>query len=691
MREWLQRIIVLTCLITISNVATANSPQPLIDADALINGSLGTDDKKALLLKYGTPNELKNNPLLKDVYEKVEGGDETKGDLSSIYAQGEGFAAITSPTAVADAIATVIAKRFKEELTTYFLATFRKKLETDEELRKIFPQTAELLLYGDPFNYKVFLSSLRGALDEDLQQLPENVPNVLDLVIRLIPDEVNGNDKKKAKEAIGLIGDVYPKVLKLAQNPKSSFDFAVDITQDEDIIKSIEKLAGNNSKTRDVLRLTNCMIKGFGDKGEWYTVENYQPLSNPEVRELFLGLLIQSQREQLLAIDLANGKNLFDFLIEQSGTDATLKLLLGITKEIQKHVVVIADRITSMRSYSQSAIATPAPVSYVADIGNSVIEIIKVGVSEDMSKLLNFSGAANKDKRDKIKAYLSYVNAALSLAVNLETSIRDRDYSKIVVHTLSALQDAIPESVIQSSTGLRELMKYTEFAVAMAGAKSSEDMVNAIESAALPAGSWRLKRMSRWSFSLNSYAGPFAGYEILTDGPSSANAPMVGFTAPVGVAFNIGFGRKTPGKFSKTPILSKYTVDNDGNVLNLEQKFSRSHSLSLFASLIDVGAIVAFRLGDEETPLSDNLQWRNLFAPGGYLVWGIGNTPLALGAGVQYGPELRELITVEGATVPDIQSRAFRVGVYLAVDIPFFHFGLRTDKVKEITLKEKKE
>ena len=66
------------------------------------------------------------------------------------------------------------------------------------------------------------------------------------------------------------------------------------------------------------------------------------------------------------------------------------------------------------------------------------------------------------------------------------------------------------------------------------------------------------------------------------------------------------------------------------------------------------------------------------------------NTPLALSVGGQYGPQLRNVTAVDGSATPTIDSRGLRFGVSLTVDIPFFHFYTKTEKVTYKKVKKAK-
>ena len=73
----------------------------------------------------------------------------------------------------------------------------------------------------------------------------------------------------------------------------------------------------------------------------------------------------------------------------------------------------------------------------------------------------------------------------------------------------------------------------------VAEAKNSDEVAQAIEAAALPVGSYRIKRSASFDVSLNAYVGPFWGKETITKGRNMVDEPkqtVRGLTSPVGVA-----------------------------------------------------------------------------------------------------------------------------------------------------------
>ncbi len=210
---------------------------------------------------------------------------------------------------------------------------------------------------------------------------------------------------------------------------------------------------------------------------------------------------------------------------------------------------------------------------------------------------------------------------------------------------------------------------------------SVEEIKAAIQAAALPVGSYTIKRENRWDVSVNTYLGASYSNEFITSGDFSSlqtaasnnvvggEGPTIsrrngsfGVWAPIGIAGSYGIGRKRSWG-----------------------------SVSIFLTLLDLGAIVDFRLQNPDSAnveimsatdtLSVNraisveelpeINLENLFAPGAYLVYGIPKLPISVGGGLQKGPQLRQIdISDNGEVVTTVNASAYRWNFFVALDIP---------------------
>ena len=255
-------------------------------------------------------------------------------------------------------------------------------------------------------------------------------------------------------------------------------------------------------------------------------------------------------------------------------------------------------------------------------------------------------------KDEGVETAIDAIQKVLTLTELLtKDNAKNIDYEQVIATTLNILQDYVVDDEVK-----KIFAKYGAFAAELINADSSSAALAALENVALPVESYRIKRRYPMDISLNAYPGLFAALETLTADEVEKEdiddvGGVFGFTAPVGLAFSFSKGKRS---LEKNKQYGVFTV---------------------FASIIDLGALVSFRLQDDVSLLPE-LSYKNVFAPGGYVLYGLKNNPITLGFGFQYGPELRQ-VTKDNL---DIESRAWRVGISATVDIPVFRFFTKGQK-----------
>lgn len=193
------------------------------------------------------------------------------------------------------------------------------------------------------------------------------------------------------------------------------------------------------------------------------------------------------------------------------------------------------------------------------------------------------------------------------------------------------------------------LLRLVPLATALAQAKNAEGVKKALESAAAPVGTWRLKRRSHM-ISIGALVGVNGGYELPVR-PSMAESSLTfGVYASLGIDFSwhCSATEKCPSTFG------------------------------VFLSVIDVGTVLSYHhsIGDDETLDTDNtpkISLAQVFSPGVYLRWGVCNTPLVVGAGVSLAPRLLSVTETDNGTVNTEERKdrtVFRFMAFFAVDIP---------------------
>ena len=170
-------------------------------------------------------------------------------------------------------------------------------------------------------------------------------------------------------------------------------------------------------------------------------------------------------------------------------------------------------------------------------------------------------------------------------------------------------------------------------------------MQAALQSAAAPVGGWRIKRQGP-SLSLSALVGVAASAEWL---PARKDVGMT--ISPIAA---LGFDLSGP-------IGAR-----------------RRSTAGVFMSVLDLGQLVSARIveraettGEEGAKTASEVSLLSVLSPGVYLKFGLGRSPLALGAGIAYAPAMRTYFyRPEGAptTVVGDPFGAWRASVFFAVD-----------------------
>ena len=219
------------------------------------------------------------------------------------------------------------------------------------------------------------------------------------------------------------------------------------------------------------------------------------------------------------------------------------------------------------------------------------------------------------------------------------------EYGVMSLQTVKAMEQILtPIYGKKAPEQLKTFFFYMNFMVDVITAEDGISVEKIIARYALPPQSYRLKRHSKFSLSLNAFPGMSGGFEMLQNPVNQTNTTtwgsVGGVTAPIGLAIS-------KGKMGKKEDLS----------------------LSLFIPVIDIGAAFMYRWSDDAQGFPADLRWSQVFSPGAYFVMGIPRMPITIAAGGQLTPKLRDI--TNGTSV--IHRNAARFGVNATVDVPFFN------------------
>jgi hypothetical protein len=510
--------------------------------------------------------------------------------------------AILAPTDLIDALALLIAQRFKEELTISYLNEFKRQLEKQKELRILFPRTIDVLRTGDLFDVKSLLPILQNAFHDDLNDSRSNVAKLVEFKRTDIPEDAY----------VSII--VALDIIKSLEEGKVFFDVIGNLDDikalsktDTDLYNSIKSLSFVFRNFRVENRLANDHeLKELALTGS----------TTVPAKKLFIGLVMQKEGTRFSNI-VFNRQPLTDLLLaklDQLDFRHLDELITELKSLVKKWTGASPEKYKDFVPYAQSVVA-------VVEVGIEIGTLFGASIDENVSK--------------------KYIPAANRLLV-IPQYVQDKRYDLVLTNAIWAVELVdIDENIVRPAT------KYGVLMVNMVTAENSKEMAEALNAAALPAGSYRLKSERRFNVFLNSYAGAFWGKDRLTTDAPVTNKEewIIGASVPIGMSVSSNY---FPKIFGWKPIPC-WTV---------------------FLPVIDIGAVTLLRLSDEDTKLPE-LTWENVIAPGAYLFFGFRNAPIALGFGFQYGPQLRK-VTPVGETV--LTSDSVRYGIIVGVDIPLFTF-----------------
>jgi hypothetical protein len=669
-----------------------------------------------ITLKKGTDNTIeldnpdKANPFIKKFLETKGGGSEDKISIGGGSSQGSIF----SPTGVADALGTFIANRFKQEINVAFLDRFKRDLEDSVKYRgldkfrgikALLPETKKVLSANEPYQYTTYFQALREAFQEDFNHLPKNGVNFLTLQIDKQPTFERKNLFIGASLGLDIAADMIDK---------RPFSQTITGLSQREYIKAL----GDTSKTTNVyasIKALSLLSSHLENKSHsnWNSLTAITGSNYPKIFQVFLGLIVAKDSAKLQDITFINDKTKAD-----KDTTLLLKLMKNADKsdklftslfDLSKNINIVNDKISAINKDLEKKLKTDTnfktPASDWIDLVNKGMSVVSTAydivgniapnasmdkkffkITSDIKGVLKIADYVAEKKyglafTSVVELYINHtkmqqnaneqnenLKTFKSEIKELEGQLKSSSETGKVQITLTEKKkslDSLEKQISMSNdvqSTLSVLLKYGNFAVSVINAKTNDDAVQALEAAALPVGSYRIKRKNFFNISVNAYGGVFFAHETF-----NYNAkPVFGATAPVGLYFGLGKDRD----YKENCCIRRF---------------------GLFVSLLDVGSVFAFRLNGDTSPLPE-LSWQNIIAPGLNLVYNFPKLPLTFMGGYQKGSELRKFATEEITnntsmlkekvvkTIIDPYAGRFHFSVL--IDIPIFNIYTKANYKK---------
>lgn len=482
-----------------------------------------------------------------------------------------GLGDIVNPTFAIDALGTFVAGRIKEEANIAYLNRFTDFINNDSniELKLLLPHTKTKLgeVKNEIYDYKNYFPSLRNQFKSDFDNFPSNL-------VTLFEDP-------------NTFQSVFWNTKVINNQNKAYFAFIFDIinncTENEKPLKFLE-----NVRKRNYFTTLVANGAGIGNEKELiFLITDLAFHSSSTNTVTKLSSVVDSddplKLECFAKLLLASKKNNASVLKTSTLT------LDQLTKELLKPLIGL----------SNSGKEAPIIIGHLTELAKSVSNIIP---GSNVKFLVGPSQLVN--------------------------GIKTKDYSLAVTGFISLINDWVINSNSSNKKEVEKLKKHLTFIVNIINAKDGNDMLAALQAAALPVRSYQMKRNNTFTWTVGALGG--ISYRSITN-----NA---GIYAPIGIDFAFG-----------------------------GLGFRKGGNVSISFPLIDVSAVTALRLLGNKDVLPE-LVWKNVFAPGIFFNWGIRNQPITLSAGFQNGPGLIE-ITGNQAVIAD-RKGTFILGA--SFDIPIF-------------------
>jgi hypothetical protein len=449
--------------------------------------------------------------------------------------------------------------------------------------------------------------------------------------------------------------------------------------------------------TYDSLVITSRTDTAAAKNLAWIKFSDFQQdiLNDPVTLRIFLGLLY----ERMDSITFRNGNGHYtsvqDFM--RDNKDDIYKVadlvenFLVLANDVEKSIKDIREKKEGLTNddyytYIRKAID-------VTEYGFKVANLVKPGIADDryisisrnasdlykniytksynaavmnayliLDEVLAKTDKAIKEKSDFYSSL--HTDSLYNLYTTAQKTIKNNDSTVFAIGNTSLANTKLlkDDSLEARSITVGRILRYGNMIASIVKSESSEEAEAAIEAAVLPAGSSSIKKNSRWNISLNAYIGGYINNYTNNTDKIDGNNSRIGVTAPIGIAISKGLGSYRNG--------------------------NSCGSLSIYGTLIDVGAIAGYRLTNDSTDLEQKVTINDIFAPGAYLVYGLSlpfkgfpYIPLSVGYGWQYGSKLYQKRD-DGTLEISSQSR-WRKNWFVAIDIPLANFWTKHYKKKE--------
>lgn len=599
------------------------------------DGNISNLDINALkrsIDKYNAYVDLENKKKLSLIGEEGRSGSAAAGLLSMIPSILGGSFSLSAEhqTKIFDGLTKYYTEEFRKAQLLNYMQTFKSTIEKVGELEVLLPQTHSKLQSADPSKFPELGNEFKTIFNEDLKALPDNLINHIDNHTILSNPNLEVKLKWLTANNVAIIkGNDYYNSFKLSNDIGSKLInnyHPVDLFNYIDNKYYTSNLAtihpNNSDKIILILHGLNLVQRNMLDTAKyktselaniWLSLQDLRVLNTEKKWKYFAGLLYQQDK----------------VFFNQFIWDGTSKTMDNVTAAdislIKYRITTILTSLLELQNFR----------------ANLKDENIKDNFANYMCLFLKTITATNYflPKNLPIADYTKYLKIA-EFTFNLNDNARKKDYNNTIHYTIRILNELLANDNSYLKV-INTIENYGSFMTDVINTKNSEEVKETIKKHAAPTTSFILKREFQRTLSITGQAGYFISIEKL-NGIEQKYGFVSGITLPIGVeaTFKIKHGRENSG------------------------------SIGIFANLVDLGAVLNFRVSDLTSTLPNKIEFSQIFSPGISVTYGFKNLPLTIGLGYQFSPQLRKITLEDGN---EIYPNGHRIFLRMAWDIPFIN------------------
>jgi hypothetical protein len=503
-----------------------------------------------------------------------------------------------------------LAEGFENTLTQYFLDALKDSLKQSKHFQFLFPSTYALVsVDGSQWAYGSMLQLLKTSIQSDLQNMPRNLNQFMHNVQPF-------RDELQTSTAIQLLSDILDIFdrLQSGQHPAEILDRLNELEvvrncKDSTISGVMSVFAG----------ISGALREKEGENHAWIPWSKIQVMRDKE-KTYFFALIFQRIKDYPLSNYGGNQYTLSSAFKLLSEKKYSLVQLRGILEMLQGKFSQLSQAIENSKARADSLRRIGgAPFTIYLSYTDAALQIVEYALDQRLIDLC-------KLWQDPPPDVSRYRLIAFHTRQLLE-QFQQQQYAASISHTLVILQLCNTHGKFPD-----RFFRDAAFLASIAEAKSAGDIKSALQAAALPVGSFAIKRKASFDVSVNSYIGLGLGMDFPNH---SVRKFLGGLASPVGVTLSWG---------------------------NLQGWIQ---ACSAHINLLDFGIPLNASFADSGKIPTD-LQLKHLLALGPGFICHIRNSPFSIGLLATYTPEVRAI-----AGVPGKQS-TWRGMLLFSVDFPLF-------------------